>query len=186
VQSAREAELAVAATRYPPRGVRGVTGSGKTRVYIELVKETIKAGKSALILVPEISLTPQTTRFFSSVFPGQVAVMHSAMSPGERFDAWRGIRNGTFDVVIGPRSAVFAPLQNPGLIIVDEEHDTSYKQTDLPPRYHARDVAVVRGGKLGIPVVEIEVPPVSDSTLPALRTRLEVLVGIARERRKNE
>jgi len=138
-----------------PRTVllKGVTGSGKTRVYIELVKEALKAGKSALILVPEISLTPQTTRFFSSVFPERVAVMHSAMSTGERYDAWRHIHDGTYDVVIGPRSAVFAPLPDPGIIIVDEEHDPSYKQTENAPRYHARDVAVVRGHMLGIPVV---------------------------------
>ncbi|MFC1508372.1 primosomal protein N' [Candidatus Omnitrophota bacterium] len=133
--------------------LKGVTGSGKTRVYIELVKEMIARGKGTLILVPEISLTPQTTRFFSSVFPDRVAVLHSAMSPGERYDAWRTIHDGGCDVVIGPRSAVFAPLPEPGIIIVDEEHDTSYKQTELAPLYHARDVAVVRANKLGIPVV---------------------------------
>jgi len=133
--------------------VRGVTGSGKTRLYIELVREMLKRGKGALILVPEISLTPQTTRFFSSVFPGRIAVMHSAMSPGERFDMWRLVHDGSRDVVIGPRSAVFAPLKSPGVIIVDEEHDASYKQDDPAPRYHARDVAVVRGRLLGIPVV---------------------------------
>ncbi|MBN1291926.1 MAG: primosomal protein N' [Candidatus Latescibacteria bacterium] len=133
--------------------LKGITGSGKTRVYIELVKQVLKVGKGAIILVPEISLTPQTTRFFSSIFPNRVAVLHSAMSAGERYDAWRHVHSGVFDVVIGPRSAVFAPLQNPGIIIVDEEHDTSYKQTDTTPRYHARDVAVVRGHMLGIPVV---------------------------------
>ncbi|HDY88291.1 MAG TPA: primosomal protein N' [bacterium] len=133
--------------------LKGVTGSGKTRVYIELVRELLKKGKGAIILVPEISLTPQTTRFFTSVFPDKVAVLHSAMSPGERYDMWHLIHEGTYNVVIGPRSAIFAPLQNPGIIIVDEEHDTSYKQTDTSPRYNARDVAVVRGNMLGIPVV---------------------------------
>lgn len=133
--------------------VRGVTGSGKTRLYIEAVREVLKSGKSAIILVPEISLTPQTTRFFTSVFPGRVAVMHSAMSPGERYDMWRLIHHGERDVVIGPRSAVFAPLLNPGIIIVDEEHDASYKQNDISPRYHARDTAVMRGYLLGIPVI---------------------------------
>ena len=103
--------------------------------------------------MPEISLTPQTARFFTSVFLEKVAVLHSAMSPGERYDMWRHIHDSTHNVVIGPRSAIFAPLHNPGIIIVDEEHDTSYKQTDISPRYNARDVAVVRGNMLGIPVV---------------------------------
>lgn len=138
-----------------PRPVllRGVTGSGKTRVYIEIVRSMLDAGRGAIILVPEISLTPQTTRFFNSVFPGRVAVMHSAMSPGERHDMWRCIHDGGCDVVIGPRSAVFAPLRNPGVIVVDEEHDASYKQTDNAPRYHARDVAVMRASMLGIPAI---------------------------------
>jgi len=133
--------------------LKGVTGSGKTRVYIELVKAFMKQGKGAIILVPEISLTPQTTRFFSSVFPEKVAVLHSAMSPGERYDMWRLIHDGTYRIVIGPRSAIFAPVHSPGIIIVDEEHDQSYKQADTAPRYHARNCAVVRGSLLGIPVV---------------------------------
>jgi primosomal protein N' (replication factor Y) (superfamily II helicase) len=133
--------------------LKGVTGSGKTRVYIELVKEVIRRGKGAIILVPEIALTPQTTRFFTSVFPGRVAVLHSAMTPGERYDMWERVHRGNCDVVIGPRSAIFAPLPSPGLIVVDEEHDQSYKQEDSSPRYHARDVAVMRGSMLGIPVV---------------------------------
>lgn len=136
-----------------PALLQGVTGSGKTRVYIELVRRALAEERGAIILVPEIALTPQTVRFFTSVFPGRVAALHSAMSPGERFDMWRLIHAGSRDVVIGPRSAVFAPLANPGIIIVDEEHDHSYKQTDTAPRYHARDVAVVRGNLLGIPVV---------------------------------
>ncbi len=131
----------------------GVTGSGKTRVYIELVRDALEKGKGAIILVPEISLTPQTARFFSSAFPGRVAVFHSAMSPGERLDSWRLIREGSLDVVIGPRSAIFSPVSDTGVIIVDEEHDQSYKQTDSNPRYHARDVAVMRARMLGIPVV---------------------------------
>ena len=143
------------ATSSSPKPIllHGVTGSGKTRVYIEMVREVLAHDKSAIILVPEISLTPQTTRFFTSVFPGRVTVIHSAMSTGERYDAWRQIREGRCDVVIGPRSAVFAPARNPGIIIVDEEHDTSYKQTDRPPLYNARDVAVMRGHISNIPVV---------------------------------
>lgn len=148
-------EILTEAGSVSPRPVllMGVTGSGKTRVYIELAKKMIAIGKGAIILVPEISLTPQTTRFFTSVFPGRVAVIHSAMSPGERFDSWHIIKKGDVDIVIGPRSAIFAPLKNLGIIIVDEEHDSSYKQTDTSPRYNARDLSVVRGNSLGISVV---------------------------------
>ncbi|MHB9027594.1 MAG: replication restart helicase PriA [Candidatus Latescibacterota bacterium] len=148
--------------------IQGVTGSGKTRVYIELVRRALEQGKGAIILVPEIALTPQTVRFFNSVFPGRVAVLHSAMSPGERFDMWRLIRDGSREVVIGPRSAIFAPLASPGVIIVDEEHDHSYKQTDTAPRYHARDVAVVRGKLLGIPVALGSATPSLESWQNAL------------------
>jgi len=140
-------------TKPRPVLLKGVTGSGKTLVYIELVRKMLDKGRGAIILVPEISLTPQTTRFFTSVFPDRVAVLHSAMSPGERYDMWHLIHDGLYDVVIGPRSAIFAPVSFPGIIIVDEEHDASYKQTDTSPRYNARDVAVVRGNMLGIPVV---------------------------------
>ncbi|MBN2011088.1 primosomal protein N' [candidate division KSB1 bacterium] len=122
----------------------GVTGSGKTQVYIETLKQVIQNGKTAIILVPEISLTPQTVSRFTANFPGMVAVLHSRMSVGERFDSWRRIRAGDYQIVIGPRSAIFAPLTNIGLIVVDEEHESSYKQYDSTPLYHARDVAIVR------------------------------------------
>jgi primosomal protein N' (replication factor Y) (superfamily II helicase) len=136
-----------------PMLIMGVTGSGKTRLYIEAVREAMAAGLGSIILVPEISLTPQTTRFFSSVFGDRVAVLHSAMSPGERHDMWHMVHSGERTVVIGPRSAVFAPVHDLGLIVVDEEHDGSYKQSDNAPRYHGRDVAVVRARMLGIPVL---------------------------------
>ncbi|MEE4310813.1 MAG: primosomal protein N' [candidate division KSB1 bacterium] len=123
----------------------GVTGSGKTRVYIEVLKKTISMGRTAIVLVPEISLTPQTVRRFTRNFPGMVAVLHSRMSVGERYDSWRKLKEGEFKIAIGPRSAIFAPLKNVGLIIVDEEHESSYKQADTSPFYNARDVAVVRG-----------------------------------------
>ncbi len=161
-----ETECGCASPR--PILIHGVTGSGKTRIYIELVKKALERGKGAIILVPEIALTPQTVRFFSSVFPGRVAALHSAMSSGERFDMWRLIRDGARDVVIGPRSAIFAPLASPGVIIVDEEHDHSYKQTDTAPRYHARDVAVVRGSLLGIPVALGSATPSLESWRNAL------------------
>jgi len=125
--------------------VHGVTGSGKTQVYIEAIKTALKKGKTAIVLVPEISLTPQTVSRFTQNFPDLVAVQHSRMSPGERYDSWRKLKEGRFKIAIGPRSAIFAPLNNLGLIVVDEEHESSYKQYDSQPLYHARDVAVVRG-----------------------------------------
>jgi primosomal protein N' (replication factor Y) len=126
--------------------LHGVTGSGKTQVYIEAIRHCLSQGKTAIVLVPEISLTPQMVRRFKSHFGTDVAVVHSRMSPGERHDAWRRGYRGEARIVIGPRSAVFAPLGNLGLIVVDEEHEASYKQFDSSPRYNARDVAVVRGG----------------------------------------
>jgi primosomal protein N' (replication factor Y) (superfamily II helicase) len=137
-------EAAITAGRFQTFLLHGITGSGKTEVYIAAMKRVIALGKTCIILVPEISLTPQTVRRFRSHFGGRVAVMHSRMSMGERYDAWRAIRDGRHPVVIGPRSAIFAPLDKVGLIIVDEEHEASYKQFDPAPRYHARDVAVVR------------------------------------------
>ena len=124
--------------------LHGVTGSGKTEVYIEALKSVLAKGKTGIILVPEIALTPQTVARFRAHFGDEIAVLHSRMSMGERYDAWRNLRNGRYSIVIGPRSAVLAPLSNIGLIVVDEEHEPSYKQFDPAPRYHARDVAVVR------------------------------------------
>lgn len=124
--------------------LQGVTGSGKTQVYIEALKQVLEKGRSGIVLVPEIALTPQTVRRFRTHFGDRIAVFHSRMSRGERFDAWHALRSGRFDVVIGPRSAALVPLTNVGLIIVDEEHESSYKQQDPAPRYHARDVAVMR------------------------------------------
>jgi primosomal protein N' (replication factor Y) len=133
--------------------LHGVTGSGKTQVYIEAIRSCLSQHKTAIVLVPEISLTPQMVRRFKSHFGTDVAVVHSRMSPGERHDAWRRGYRGDARIVIGPRSAVFAPLANLGLIVVDEEHEGSYKQFDSSPRYNARDVAVVRGGHAGAVVV---------------------------------
>ncbi len=121
----------------------GVTGSGKTLVYLEAVRRALSAGRGAILLVPEIGLTPQTVSRVRGLFGDQVAVLHSALSGGERADAWRAVRRGEKRVVVGARSAVFAPVQQLGLIVIDEEHDASYKNGESP-RYHARDVARVR------------------------------------------
>jgi primosomal protein N' (replication factor Y) len=132
--------------------LHGVTGSGKTQVYIELVKKTLALGKTAIILVPEISLTPQiTTRLFNN-FGETVALIHSKMSPGERFDSWQKTLKGKAKVVVGARSALFSPMRNVGLIVVDEEHDSSYKQ-DESPKYQGRDAAVVKAKFSDCPVI---------------------------------
>ncbi len=122
----------------------GVTGSGKTEVYIHALKHALEQGRGGLVLVPEIALTPQTVQRFYQIFGDQIAVLHSRMSERERFEAWQHLKSGDRRIAIGPRSAVFAPVQDVGLIVVDEEHDTSYKQYDPSPRYNARDVAIMR------------------------------------------
>jgi len=132
--------------------LHGVTGSGKTEIYLQAIARMLDEGKGAIVLVPEISLTPQTVRRFAGRFGDRVAVLHSALSDGERYDEWHRIRTGAARVVVGPRSAIFAPVANLGLIVVDEEHDPSYKQEETP-RYHARDVAVVRARLEGACVV---------------------------------
>ena len=132
--------------------LHGVTGSGKTEVYLQAVAETIRQGRQAVVMVPEISLTPQAVERVAGRFPGRVAVLHSKLSEGERVDEWQRIRHGQVDVVVGPRSAGFAPLPRLGLVVVDEEHDPSYKQ-DAAPRYHARDAAAVLGRITGATVV---------------------------------
>jgi primosomal protein N' (replication factor Y) len=135
--------------------LHGVTGSGKTEVYLQAARATLDLGKTVLVLVPEISLTPQTVRRFRARFAGiqeQVAVLHSNLSQGERFDEWHRIRKGIARIVIGARSAVFAPLPDLGLILVDEEHENTYKQDQIP-RYHGRDVAVLRAHLEGCTIV---------------------------------
>ena len=140
----REALAAIDAARTAAQGdvvlVDGVTGSGKTEVYLSAIESALSAGRGAIVLVPEISLTAQTVGRFRSRFGSDVAVLHSRLSTGERFDQWDLVRQGQAHVVVGARSALFAPLADPGLIIIDEEHEASYKQ-DSTPRYHARDVA---------------------------------------------
>ncbi|NOY52047.1 MAG: primosomal protein N' [Deltaproteobacteria bacterium] len=129
---------------FQPFLLHGVTGSGKTEVYLRAIETTLARGKEAIVIVPEIALTPQLVRIFRSRFADKVSVLHSGLSEGERVDQWRRIRRGEAGVAIGARSAVFAPFSHLGIIVVDEEHDTTYKQGETP-RYHARDLAVVRG-----------------------------------------
>jgi primosomal protein N' (replication factor Y) len=133
----------------------GVTGSGKTEIYLRAIRRAVDAGKTALVLVPEIALTPQTVERFKSRFADMqdaIAVMHSHLSEGERYDEWHKIHSGEARIVIGARSSIFAPVENPGIIIVDEEHESSYKQ-DEAPRYNARDLAVLRGKREGAAVL---------------------------------
>ena len=142
--------------------LHGVTGSGKTEVFLQAIETCIKQGKQAIMLVPEISLTPQMVERFVSRFGTDVAVMHSGLSQGERFDQWHKMRRGEVNVVVGARSAVFAPFDNIGIIILDEEHESSYK-SEIAPRYHAREVALYRGRKHGAPVLLASATPSVES-----------------------
>ena len=132
--------------------LHGVTGSGKTEVYLQVLAEAVKLGKKGIVLVPEIALTPQTIERFAARFPHRVAVLHSRLSLGQQFDEWRRIQKGEFDVVIGSRSAIFAPQPDLGIIVIDEEHEWTYKQ-DNSPYYHARDVAIKLAGLAGATVL---------------------------------
>lgn len=157
-----EIEKSLKAENYRAFLLHGVTGSGKTEIYIRAMKNTLEREKSSLMLVPEIALTPVFSRRLRSVFGDEVAILHSNLSAGERFDEWRRIRQGKARIVIGTRSAVFAPLQNIGLIIVDEEHDGSYRQHEMP-FYNGRDAAVVRANYANAVVI-------LGSATPALET----------------
>lgn len=143
--------------------LQGVTGSGKTEVYLQLIEDAVGKGRTALLLVPEIALTPQMAKQFKGRFGDRVAVLHSGLSNGERYDEWVKIKNKTATIVVGARSSIFAPLENIGIIIIDEEHESTYKQMDTV-RYHARDVAIWRGQYHQAPVV-------LGSATPSLETR---------------
>ncbi|MGB9678959.1 MAG: primosomal protein N' [Thermoanaerobacteraceae bacterium] len=135
---------AISKNKYEKFLIEGVTGSGKTEIYLQLIDFCIKHGKEAIVLVPEISLTPQTIERFVGRFGDMVAVMHSGLSKGERFDEWKKVKNSEVKVVVGVRNAIFAPFQNLGLIIIDEEHEGTYKQSDAKPKYNAKEVAEKR------------------------------------------
>ena len=144
--------VAVRAAEFRPHLLHGVTASGKTAVYLAAMQRTLELGKSAILLVPEIGLTPAMAAQLHHTFGSEVALLHSALTPEERSEQWHRIRRGEARVVVGTRSAIFAPLENVGLIIVDEEHDSSYKQESMP-RYHARDTAVMRAKLAGATIV---------------------------------
>ena len=142
-KEACEAVVRAIGKEHPPFLLQGITGSGKTEVYLQIIQGALDMGKTAIVLVPEISLTPQMTERFIARFGDKVAILHSGLSNGEKYDEWRKVERGESQVVVGARSAIFAPLKNLGVIIIDEEHEASYKQ-DSNPRYHARDVAILR------------------------------------------
>ncbi len=152
----------------------GITGSGKTEVYLQAIEPVLKQGKQVLILVPEIGLTPQTVNRFKHRFGIEVGVLHSGLTNNERLTVWQKSRNGQLGIVIGTRSAIFTPLKNPGLLIVDEEHDSSYKQQD-GLRYHARDLAVVRANTENIPLVLGTATPALETLNNALNGRYQHL-----------
>jgi primosomal protein N' (replication factor Y) len=156
--------------------LHGVTGSGKTQVYIELAKRVLSNNKSVLILVPEISLTPQITSRLYNNFGDNVTVIHSRMSLGERYDSWRRVLDGKSKIVIGARSALFSPLRNIGLIVVDEEHDSSYKQFESVPKYNAKDSAVVLGKINNCPVLLGSATPSIESMYNARTGKYKLLM----------
>jgi primosomal protein N' (replication factor Y) len=155
--------------------LHGVTGSGKTEVYMRSLDAALERGKRGIVLVPEISLTPQTIQRFSQRFPGRVAVLHSGLSAGELYDQWHGIRQGRFDVVVGARSALFAPQPDLGLIVLDEEHEWTYKQADRQPRYDSRAAASKLAALTGAVVVAGSATPRVESYHAAARGRVRLL-----------
>jgi primosomal protein N' (replication factor Y) len=155
--------------------LQGVTGSGKTEIYLRALAKTVARGKRGIVLVPEIALTSQTIERFASRFPGRVAVLHSGLSLGERFDEWQRIRDGAFDVVIGSRGAIFAPQPDLGLIVIDEEHENTYKQWEQSPRYHAREVALKLSELTGAVVILGSATPDVESFYRASAGRYQLL-----------
>ncbi|UCG62985.1 MAG: primosomal protein N' [Candidatus Zixiibacteriota bacterium] len=160
---------------FQPYLLHGVTGSGKTIVYCHLCQQVVQMKRTALVLTPEIALTSTTLAYFRGFFGDRVTVIHSAMTDRERLESWRGIRTGKYDIVVGPRSALFAPLNNLGVIIVDEEHDSSYKQDDPSPRFHGRDAAIMRARVNNIPIVLGSASPSIESYYNARKGRYQLI-----------
>lgn len=167
-------ESAVKSGEYRAFLLHGVTGSGKTEIYIRAMRTALTLGKSAMMLVPEIALTPVFSRRLRSIFGDDVAILHSSLSTGERFDEWRRLKSGEARIAIGTRSAVFAPLENLGVLIVDEEHDTSYRQHEMP-FYHGRDVAVVRATMSNAVVILGSATPALESFYNAQKGKYDYL-----------
>ncbi|HXH90391.1 MAG TPA: primosomal protein N' [Thermoanaerobaculia bacterium] len=184
IRHSEEQRAAIAAIRagmgtFAPFLLEGVTGSGKTEVYIELMRDAVRRGEQALLLVPEISLTPVFASRLKERFGERIAILHSSLSASERFDQWWRARRGEVDVAIGPRSALFTPFQRLGLIVVDEEGDSAYKQ-DESPRYNARDLAVVRAQFRGIPIVLGSATPSLESRENAARGKYTLIRMLSR------
>jgi len=173
-QAAAVTAVTEALTRYQAFLLEGITGSGKTEVYLQLITECIARGKQVLVLVPEIGLTPQMIRRFEKRLACRIAVLHSGLNDSERLAAWLAAKNGEVDVVLGTRSAIFTPLQRPGMLIIDEEHDTSFKQQD-GFRYSARDLAIWRAHHNNIPVVLGSATPSGESLYNVARGRFSLL-----------
>jgi len=174
-QVLNEIKIGISEEKYKTYLLHGVTGSGKTQVYIEAINKVFSKKKSAIILIPEISLTPQTVSRFKKYFGDNVTVFHSKMSLGERYDAWFKIYREKTSIIIGPRSALFLPVKNLGVIIVDEEHDGSYKQSDSAPRYHARDVAIYLAKMKNAIVVLGSATPAMESFYNARKNKYSLL-----------
>lgn len=169
-----EIKNALGAGGFSPFLLYGVTGSGKTLVYLKILEEAVRLGKKAIILAPEIALTPWPAAYLKTLFPGRVALAHSGLSEGERMDEWARVLKGEADIVVGARSALFSPVKELGLIIVDEEHETSYKQED-GVRYNARDAALVLGKELGITVILGSATPSVETFQNAITGKLKAL-----------
>lgn len=169
-EAAKHIHQAVSDGQHETFLLHGVTGSGKTEIYLQTIDHVLQKGKEAIVLVPEISLTPQMVQRFKERFGSNVAVLHSGLSTGEKYDEWRKIHRKEVKLVVGARSAVFAPFENLGMIIIDEEHESSYKQEEMP-RYHAKDVAIERAGRHQCPVV-------LGSATPSLETYARAKKGV--------
>ena len=174
----RDAVVSAIGSHQPPFLLQGITGSGKTEVYLQIIQGSLDKGKTAILLVPEISLTPQMTERFIARFGDKVAILHSGLSNGEKYDEWRKVERGDAQVVVGARSAIFAPLKNLGVMIIDEEHEATYKQ-DSNPRYHAREVAILRAQYNQAALV-------LGSATPSLESRARAGKGVYQHLRLNQ